>query len=420
MVRTVHADRAVRTVAARVAAPLVYAAVAALLAAAVWYGGMERLGFYQDGQIIDTPVYLGYADAVAAGHLPYRDVAVEYPPLAFAAFLPPRAVTSSPDRYRIAFADEMGLYACALAAVSVLAAASAGHSRLRWAAAGLLGALGPAVAGPIALSRYDLWPTLLVALALWAAAARRDGLAGAALGLGVAAKLWPLLAAPPLLALAWRRGGVVRALAGLAVGAGVPLVVTLAAAPHGLAHALRAQLERPLQIESTAGAALIGLTEHGVGTSLHVVTSHGSQNLTGGAAGGVSTALPVVLGFALAWCWLEAWRTPAPRARDDAFRLAFASVVAALAFGRVLSPQFVLWLLPFPLLVRGRRGWASLALVVLALSLTWAEFPHRYWDYVGFDGQATAIVLTRDLVLVALFVLLALPARALRRSGETA
>jgi hypothetical protein len=85
-------------------------------------------------------------------------------------------------------------------------------------------------------------------------------------------------------------------------------------------------------------------------------------------------------------------------------------VVASIALGRVLSPQFTLWLLPFPLLVRGRRGVLAAALVVLTLALTQAEFPTRYWDYaLRFAELPSALVLTRDLSLLALLVLLLWP-----------
>ena len=86
-------------------------------------------------------------------------------------------------------------------------AAAARLGRGRTLAAGLLTAAAPALAGSVALTRFDLWPVLLVALALWALAAGRDALGAALLGLGVAAKLWPGLVLPFALALAWRRGG---------------------------------------------------------------------------------------------------------------------------------------------------------------------------------------------------------------------
>jgi hypothetical protein len=388
---------------------------------------MRHAGRYQAHQIVDTPVYQGYADRVAQGDVPYRDFPVEYPPLAFAAFLPPRAVASSPQGYRVAFEREMGLLLAVAAAATAMAAAAAGLGTVRAAAAGSLMALGPAVAGGVSMTRFDLWPVALVALALWAVAAERDVAGGALLGLATAAKLWPALAAVPLVALAVRRGGRrlgLRTATAFATALAVPLAVALALSPSGLWHALSVQASRPLQIESTAAATLVALYHLGIGGPLGVATSAGSQNLSGS---GVRLASAVTSGLALAavvgLTALGARRLLAAGGRlgvSEAARWSLAAVAAALAFGRVLSPQFVLWLLPFPLLVRGRRGWLAATLVVLALGLTQAEFPRRYWSYAdAFDATATGLVVARDLTLVALVAAVASPYRAASDAAET-
>ena len=60
-----------------------------------------------------------------------------------------------------------------------------------------------------------------------------------------------------------------------------------------------------------------------------------------------------------------------------------AAVVAFVAFGKVLSPQFLIWLVP---LVPARRaavaGSRASALLAVALVLTQLWFPYRYWDFV--------------------------------------
>jgi hypothetical protein len=398
--------------------------VAAACAAGLWFGLMEHAGAYQHGQITDIGVYQDYAGQVADGQVPYRDFRVEYPPLAFAAWLPPRLVASGGTAYADAFTDLMGLCAVALAAVSALAAARVGSGE-RALAAGLVAACAPAIAGSVALSRFDLWPTLLVALALWAAAARRDGLAAAFTGLGVAAKLWPGLLLPALLVLAFRRRGprgALRALAWFALAAGLPFLLALLLSPSGLWHALAVQAGRPLQVESLGASVLVGLAHLTGHPGYGVETSSGSQNLQGGsvALATTLTSLAAAAGVLIAvFGALRAVRA----ARDDdaafseAARFAFAAVVAAMVFGRVLSPQYVLWLAPFPLLVAGRRGILAAVFTLAALTLTHAEFPSRYWRYADgrFDGTVSTLILGRNIVLVALFLVLVLPAMNSRR-----
>jgi hypothetical protein len=389
--------------------------IAAALAAGIWFGPMENAGVWQDGQIVDTPTYLRYADAFADGKLPYRDVQVEYPPLAFAAILPPRLAGSSYDTFTRAFSALMGACLALAAAAAAAAARCLGHSRRRQLAAGAFVALGPALAGSVSLTRFDLWPVALVACGLWALAARRDGTAGLLLGLAVAAKLWPALALPSVLAVAWRRGTFGRTASWTALGAGIPFVFAFGLSPGGLWHALALQSGRPLQVESLGAASLVVLHHLGVGGPYSVVTSSGSQNLTGGlvgAASALSTAASIVVVLtALALGVRASLRASDDRAAiSEVARFTICAVAAGIAFGHVLSPQFVLWLLPFPLLVAGRRSAVLAALCALAFVLTLEEFPGRYWQYaVGLHLGVALLILLRDLVLVAIVIAAAVP-----------
>jgi hypothetical protein len=82
-----------------------------------------------------------------------------------------------------------------------------------------------------------------------------------------------------------------------------------------------------------------------------------------------------------------------------------------VAFGKVLSPQFLVWLIPLVPLVAGRRGVAAAGLLGAALVLTQVWFPFRYWDFADtFDPTVSVLVLARDLVLVGLVALLVWPA----------
>ena len=83
-----------------------------------------------------------------------------------------------------------------------------------------------------------------------------------------------------------------------------------------------------------------------------------------------------------------------------------AVLLAFVALGKVLSPQFLIWLLPAAGLVAGRRVWAALGLLVAACLLTRGWFPGRYWALVfHFDARASWLLLARDLLLVGLLAL---------------
>jgi hypothetical protein len=368
--------------------------VAGVVAAAGFLGAwvLVHRWFWAHGQIVDTPIYQAYGAAMRHGIVPYRDIPVEYPPAALPVFVLP---TFAGD-YVTSFEALMALCGVGLVAVA------AGVSRL---AAGFV-ALAPVLVGSLILSRFDLWPALLAAGALAALWAGRDRLGWGVLGLAVAAKLWPGVLVPLALAWTWRRRGGREALTAVAI-----LVAVLAAcfvpfaavAPHGIWSSLTGQADRPLQIE-TLGASLLVVLGQGRG----VETSHGSQNLVAPHAGLAAGVLPALQIAALVALWLAFARRR--RTRDDLLRYGAAAVVAFVAFGKVFSPQYLIWLVPLVPLVRGRRGLAATGLLTAALVLTQIWFPFRYWRYgAGLDRGIADLVLARDLVVVALLAVLSWP-----------
>ena len=99
---------------------------------------------------------------------------------------------------------------------------------------------------------------------------------------------------------------------------------------------------------------------------------------------------------------------PGPASASRLLLASAAALVAFVALGKVLSPQFLIWLIPVIPLVVGRRGLAAATLLAAALVLTQLWFPYRYWDLaLQFEALESWLVLVRDLVLVALFVWLA-------------
>jgi uncharacterized membrane protein len=348
--------------------------------------GVVHIGFWSHGELVDWPTYQRYGDAILHhGLIPYRDFAVEYPPGALTVFILPAAFAN----YASAFAWEMAV--CGVVLVAVVAA-------IRREAAFYV-ALAPVLAGSLILSRFDLWPALLTVAALAALLRERHRLGWGLLGAAVAAKLWPLVIVPLALVWSYRAGRIRASLVGLAVAAAVfaPFAIL---APQGLWDSLRGQASRPLQIESL-GASLF--TAFG---SPHVISSHGSQNVAGhGSIAALFALLQVTVLVAL---WIAFVRGPATG--DRLVRYSAAAVCAFIAFGKVLSPQFLLWLIPLVPLVRGRRGLFATGLLTLALVLTQVWFPRRYWDYVYGFHNADA-VLARNAALVALLLVLVWPAR---------
>jgi len=373
-------------------------------------------GWYQHALILDTVEYHRYGEAMVNGHVPYRDFAVEYPPGALPAFGLPAVGEPGFSLYHREFQLLMALCGVGALAAMALALRALNASVERTAAALAFFALAPLVLGSVILYRYDLWPAVLTVAGLAAVLVRRERLGFAAIGLGVAAKAFPAAVLPPAVAYVWRTRGRRAALVCVGVAAAVALAVIvpfLVLAPHGVWASIERQTTRPLQIESL-GSALLLAAHHVGGLAVTVDSSRGSQNLTGSLPDALGTVSSVLLAVVLVGIWVAAARGPATA--DRLVRFTAASLAAFVALGKVLSPQFLIWLLPIVPLVRGRRGLAASALLGLALLLTQVWFPIRYFDLVALDAFPSWVVLARDLVLVALLVVLTAPEREPARS----
>ena len=361
----------------------------------------------EHGQLSDVPVYVRYSEAVRAGSIPYRDFLFEYPPAA----LPPMLLAAYMSwSYATSFAVLMGVCGagCIVAAALALRTVGAGAERT-WTALLAIG-VAPLVLGSLFDTRFDLWPTLLAVGALAALVRDRPVLSGALLGLAFAAKLWPAVLLPIAVVHLWRRRGrrsaLVHVASFVAVAAAcfIPFAVL---GPHGLRAMFTDQLDRPLQLESLGSAVLMAAQHFGM-RPLATVSTHGAQNLSGRGAGLAADLSSVFEAVTVVAIWvLYALRR---NVTNEATLLASAAAVTALvAFDRVLSPQYLIWIVPFILLVRGGRGFYAGALLFLALGLTQTWFPRHYWTLADDHAAPWSwYLLARDLTLVVITVLLLL------------
>jgi hypothetical protein len=371
----------------------VVAAAALFMLACTLRGGLR-----DDRPSGDLLVYERYAERMLDGEIPYRDFYMEYPPGALPAFVVPEVVA---DDYRLSFGLLMalcGVVAVALAAV-VLAHVGASPRRLVLALAFL--AAVPAALGPVFLQRFDLWPAALAAAAVAALVTGRGDTGFALLGIGAAAKVFPVV----LLPLALLRAGPRHASRGLAVFGASGVAVSAAfvlLGPGGLWHSTWLQARRGLQVESLGASLLLALGQLGAYEPSIVAGKPGSRDLAGPAADIVGTASTLLQLLAIAAVVVLARRAPFA---DERFLLACAAVVAGVvAFGKVLSPQFLVWLAPLAPLVAGTAGLAACALLGAALVLTqlWVVDAVTPFD---LDGEAW-LVLARNVLLVAVYAVL--------------
>jgi len=387
---------------------------ATLLALAVLVAGWALTLWvepWSNERVNDLFVYRTFAEPVLEGGLPYRDVAFEYPPLAAPAIALPGLAGTGEEAFRWAFALWTLVAAAAVVLLcGALAHATGGDPRRAMMAVALM----PLFLGAMVRTHFDLFPValLLAGLVLLCRDRPRAGLA--VLGLGVMTKAFPLVAVP--VALAWL---VARGLrreawqAALACGAVIAVAAgaALAVSADGATDAVRFQLDRPAQVESSPALVLLGLDAAGAGEA-RSVSSYRSDGLLHPASD-VVTSL-----FAAALLALVALLCAAVGAgRRELVIASLAACVAFALFGKVLSPQFLIWLVPLGALAFAWRMHALAAVAALAAVLTQIEFPAHYFDVVAREPLAIGLVAIRNLALLAV---IALSVRALqgRRQEE--
>ncbi|HUG53715.1 MAG TPA: glycosyltransferase 87 family protein [Vicinamibacteria bacterium] len=363
------------------------------------------------GSGLDVNLFGLYARRWSGGAVPYADFAVEYPPGAMLVFGAVGAWAGDGD-YARAFGGAM--LAADLAAFMMLVHAGRRAGRPMAAAATYL-AFTFALQ-PVLLRRFDIVPAavVLASLLLLPRAGRvREAAAFSLLGLGGAIKLWPLVLAPLWLAVAARRrgrAGLVAGIACLALGLALPALPFAARAGPAMASVLEFHSRRGLQIESTWGSLVMALRAAGV-MDASIVHEYGAYHVRGRWPDLLASwTLPVAAVLALApqVTWARRARRDPP-AMEALALAAVAAVLGLVVGGKVLSPQFLLWLAPIvPLALAG--GWAVVAAVGAAV-LSSAVYPHLY-PYLTDDlvhpgpghGVAVALMCTRNLLLVALYV----------------
>jgi uncharacterized membrane protein len=298
--------------------------------------------------------------------------------------------------YKLGFGLIQLAFALLLMAMCVLAARRTGGDERR-AAFGLV--IAPLLAGSLMRGYFDVAPIALTMAALVAILYRRVKLGFALLGLAVMTKGFPLVVAP--IALAWllgrgQRRQALEGLATLALVAGVLGAVVLAFSPGGAWYAIHYQTARPLEVESTP-ASMLYVWDWLFGQRGRTFGSFGSINLGHAGTGFVTVLCGVLLIASIAALTYRAARENQPRALVLA---SVAAVAAFAAFGKVFSPQYVVWLFPLIALGAAWGEWWIAGAAAVATVLTKVEFPGLFSDLVARRSGTVLVVTERNLAVV--------------------
>lgn len=374
----------------RMGAGLLPCAVWALTRGALllWVCGVLTLGGL-DVTVDVSVIYRGWYETLLTGTYPLDDVTWQYPPGAALAILSP------------ALLPFWG-YASAFYALVLLCDALvfglllyAGRRPGMRAAGAWVWVVGVPLLGPTVYARYDLMVTA-VAVAALLAGVRHPKVLGALAAFGALLKVWPALVLVGV-----RRGRPTRAAWSAAALTAAGLGAGFALWMPGAYAFLAFQRDRGLEIESL-GALYFHLARH-AGWEGRVELHYGSMEFLGPQVGPVST---LMLGLAmLALGWLLVWRLRARTfAAHTPAQAAFTAVLLFTTTSRVISPQYVVWLVGLAAVCLAFRGGGMVrpaVLVVLAAGVTVLEFPVYFAEVVASDASGVALLLVRNGLLVA-------------------
>ncbi|WP_175407613.1 glycosyltransferase 87 family protein [Streptomyces sp. TRM64462] len=349
----------------------------------LWLLAHDTLGIGGVGREVHV-LYRHWYEQLVHGVLPVDEVTWQYPPGAALVLLAPGAVPGL--TYFEAF---VALTLLADAAVLLLLARAGAGGAWYWTCALPLLLHTPLV-------RYDVQVTALAVAALLAVGAGRARLGGALAGLGALVKGWPVLTL-----VGTPRGLATRRSWASALAAAVGGAALLAVAfPQALGF-LRHQGNRGVQIESVGGT-LLSLA-HLAGWPGRVVYRYGAFEFTGPHVG-VVAGVSLVLTFAVL-VWLAVWRVRALHWSDaTAPDAALLAVLLCTVTSRVISPQYLVWLLGLAAVCLTSRNTTQrpVALLLLpAAALSALAYPVLYLDVLAVTPLGCAVLLARNGLLVA-------------------
>lgn len=335
-------------------------------------------------------IYREWFDVLRSGTFPVDDVRWQYPPGAAGVLLLPGLLPFdyATSVYLVMIvADALVLW---LLARTVPRGASPYGAALWVVAVPLL--------GPMILARYDLAvtaPTVAALLLIGGRRTDRNRLAGLLTGVAAAIKVWPVLIFVGLRG----RGRTARVYGWTLLG-GAVVVLGFAAALPGAFAFLGYQRERGIEVESVFALPFHLATWFG--WSGRAQESYGSLEFHGPyvSAVGRLSLVAGVLGFG----WLLLWRVRARRFTGaTACDAALCALLIFVVTSRVISPQYLVWLIGLAAVCLTRRDTTQRPVAVLllcAMPLTLLEFPVWFGELLDSQVHAVLALGLRNALLV--------------------
>ncbi len=360
-------------------------------------------------------LFFDFSSDIMHGQLPYRDFVLEYPPFALFFFILPRLFTAKYLTYAILYQTEVIIFL--IIGLWIFYDISRRLDRQPWKLMTVY-TLGVLAIGPITGNQFDVFPAILVLLALYLFWLNRHIAAWAFLALATLTKIFPAVIAPLFLIyylrnrqnrLIWQ-GLLTFALVSLAI-----LLPFLIISPTSLWSLYEYHAQRGIQIETTYSSAFT--LAHLLGwVNVKASFNFGAWNIVGApenVIAGVSTFLLLI--FLVSTYWYVYFRNHSGQINIMTLgTYSFLIILIVLITSKILSPQYLIWLVPLLPLVVGKWRYAVWVMFPIAGALTYVLFPHIYRQLINFTTTAIIVLAIRNLLLILMALVTVLSLRTVQ------
>lgn len=357
----------------------------------------------------DLSIYFNYSDHIVKGHIPYSEFTVEYPPGALYCFLLPRLLTEWQDTYLTIFSLEILLADFLCFYVIKLYVDNSNYSIAQKNKVYYMYIILPVLLGLLSYRRFDFIPALFTMSALLFWIHKKYNGTWITLGVAVSIKLYPIILFP-LFALAFikQRASFKKLLTGFLIFLStialisLPNIITVGSK---LLTFYTYHEKRGIQIESLYANML--MVAHVFGVPATFQANYGSWNIISPEISEFNTiSLLITLSvqfIIIIYAWYSMEETNLHEALP---RMILLSLLGFIITNKVLSPQYLIWILPFAVLVVpkmnvSKRIWPLLALTFI---LTTLIYPCMYAGILNFELTPWIILTTRNILLIVLFI----------------
>ena len=352
-------------------------------------------GVFIDDVEIDTGIYYSYSSMFEEGLYPYSDFSFEYPPGAFLILLTPALLSNSAEGYKIIFSIFIAL---ALFSCGIIIYMSSKSGLIIFTAAVIL------IPSILIFQRFDTLAAALTLSSLVLFSKKKHLMGSFLLALAASIKLYPAIIFP-IYAMHLPKEERLDNILAFIIGLLIMFIPFFAfSSPAQISSFLNYHIDRPVQIESTWASLSIIFGK--LGEDLLITGGFGSMNIISESAQFFGKA-----GVFLFLAFLSAayyYLSKKEKNEKILFTGAFILIAGAIAFSKVFSPQYIIWLIViFPLIYSDFKKdnyilWAVFAEILI---LTHLIYPVFYRELIMLNDIPVLILIARNVLFLILIFL---------------